>query len=58
MNVADISTLIGSFGFPIVACICMGWFVNTTMKEYTKTLQEHTVVLAELKEFIKSIHDQ
>lgn len=56
MSIADLGTLIGSYGFPIVACIGMFYYVNTTMKDYTKAVQENTLVLAELKEFIKSLH--
>ena len=28
----DITTFIGSFGFPIVACIAMAWYINNTHK--------------------------
>lgn len=33
MDVNAITTFIGSFGFPIVACIAMAWYVNNTHKE-------------------------
>lgn len=49
MNVNDICTVISSVGFPIVACIAMGWYVNTTMKEFIKTIQENTIALKELQ---------
>ena len=28
MDVTTLTTIIGSFGFPIFACIAMGWFVK------------------------------
>lgn len=49
MNVNDVCTIISSVGFPIVACIAMGWYVNTTMKEFTKTIAENTLTLKELQ---------
>lgn len=33
MDVTTVTTLIGSFGFPIVACIAMAWYINNTHKE-------------------------
>lgn len=49
MNVMDWATLISSVGFPIVACIALGWYVVTIMREFTKTMQENTAALKELQ---------
>ena len=38
MGARDVSTLIGSFGFPIVMCLLMAWYINSTMKELTKAI--------------------
>ena len=54
MDANTIITLVGSLGFPIVACIAMGWFfakvndnyrqdikeIQTTHREETKTMTE------------------
>ena len=38
MNVNDIVTIIGSLGFPIVACVGMFYLYNRTLKDFTATL--------------------
>lgn len=40
MGVENINTFIGSFGFPIFACIAMGWYINTTQKELIKVMSD------------------
>lgn len=44
MNVEEISTLIGSVGFPIVACCFMGWLYV----KFNETLKELTVAITKL----------
>lgn len=48
MNLSDIGTLIGSIGFPIVACCGMGWYINNTMQKFTDTMQKNTTALEKL----------
>lgn len=38
MDYNSIVQAIGSVGFPIVACVGLFWMVNTTMKEFTATV--------------------
>ena len=40
MTPTDITNLIGSMGFPIVACGALFWMINTTMKELTSVIQD------------------
>lgn len=40
MDVSSIQTLISAVGFPIVCCGAMFWFVNKTMKEFTKDIRD------------------
>lgn len=58
MDVNDIVTLIGSLGFPIVACVGMFYLYNRTLKDFTSTLNdiasEITGLREELKEMIKN----
>ncbi len=41
-------SLIGSLGFPIVCCVFMWKYINTTMKDFTKTIEENTKMLNKL----------
>lgn len=40
-----ITNLIGSWGFPIACCIFLWKYINTTMTEFTKAMQENTKML-------------
>lgn len=50
MNPTEITNLIGSMGFPIVACGALFWMINTTMKELSTVIQD-------LSDSIRSITD-
>lgn len=52
MNVNDIVTLIGSLGFPIVACVGMFYLYNRTLKDFTATLGDIVTQIKELREDI------
>lgn len=55
MNVNDIVTLIGSLGFPIVACVGMFYLYNRTLKDFTSTLGDIVTQIKELREDIKEL---
>lgn len=55
MNVNDIITLIGSLGFPIVACVGMFYLYNRTLKDFTSTLNSIVTQIKELREDIREI---
>lgn len=55
MNVNDIVTLIGSLGFPIVACVGMFYLYNRTLKDFTATLGDIATQIKELREDIKEL---
>lgn len=55
MNVNDITTLIGSLGFPIVACVGMFYLYNRTLKDFTSTLNDIVAQIKELREDIKEL---
>lgn len=55
MNVNDIVTLIGSLGFPIVACVCMFYLYNRTLKDFTSTLNDIANEIKELREELKEL---
>lgn len=48
-------SLISSVGFPIVCVIFLWQFVNSTMKDFTKTMQENTELLKRVCERIDKI---
>lgn len=48
MTYNEICTLIGSYGFPIVCCGAMFWYINNTMRELTKTIYDNTSVMQKL----------
>lgn len=47
-----IAELVGSMGFPIVACCAMGWFVQTTFKEFQSLMLENNQLIKSLTEYI------
>lgn len=55
MNVNDIVTLIGSVGFPIVACMGMFYLYNRTLKDFTATLGDIVTQIKELREDIRDL---
>lgn len=55
MNVNDIVTLIGSLGFPIVACVGMFYLYNRTLKDFTATLGDVVTQIKELREDIRDL---
>lgn len=58
MDVNTLTTLIGSFGFPIFACIAMGWYVkyqtDMNKSETQKMREEHAKEMEKVTEAIKN----
>lgn len=55
MDVNDIVTLIGSLGFPIVACVGMFYLYNHSLKDFTSTLNDIASEIKELREELKEL---
>lgn len=55
MDVNDIVTLIGSLGFPIVACVGMFYLYNRSLKDFTSTLNDIASEIKELREELKEL---
>lgn len=56
MDLQTITSLIGSLGFPIAACIAMFWTLNKEreermeeMKKFTEAINNNTMALESLK---------
>ena len=45
MDFTNVTTLVSTVGFPIVCVFFMWKFINETMKEFTKAIQENTQML-------------
>lgn len=49
---ATIAELVASMGFPIVACCAMGWFINTTFKEFQGLMIENNSLIKTLTDYL------
>lgn len=48
MDMSSIVTLVGSVGFPIVACCGMAWFIATTFRDFNDLITRNNVLTEEL----------
>ena len=55
MDANTIVTLIGSLGFPIVACCYMAWFIKQLMQSFREAMDKNTDALQEIKTWIQAI---
>ena len=54
MNVNDVVSMIGSIGFPIVACCAMAWFIATTFSDFNNLMTKNNVLTEELIALLKN----
>lgn len=55
MDANDIVTIIGSLGFPVVACVGMFYLYDRTLKDFTSTLNDIASEIKELREELKEL---
>lgn len=55
MDYSDLVQLIGSLGFPIVACGALFYMINTTLKELQSTLEQVNRSLAIITSKIEEV---
>ena len=48
MDISSIVTVVGSVGFPIVACCAMAWFIATTFRNFNDLVTKNNVLTEEL----------
>ena len=48
MDIGQIVSVIGSVGFPIVACCGMAWFIATTFSDFNDLMTKNNVLTEEL----------
>ena len=53
MDVNSIVAVIGSVGFPIVACCGMAWFIATTFSDFNDLMTKNNVLTEELIALLK-----
>lgn len=54
MDMSSIATLVGSVGFPIVACCGMAWFIATTFRDFNNLMTRNNVLTEELITLLKN----
>lgn len=57
MDVSSIVTVVGSVGFPIVACCGMAWFIATTFSDFNDLMTKNNVLTEELIALLKHNKD-
>lgn len=53
MDMSSIATLVGSVGFPIVACCAMAWFIATTFRNFNNLMTRNNILTEELIALLK-----
>lgn len=48
MDISSIAAIVGSVGFPIVACCGMAWFIATTFSDFNDLMTKNNVLTEEL----------
>lgn len=54
MDISAIVTVVGSVGFPIVACCGMAWFIATTFRDFNDLMMKNNVLTEELIILLKN----
>lgn len=53
MDMSSVATLVGSVGFPIVACCGMAWFIATTFRDFNNLMTKNNILTEELIALLK-----
>lgn len=57
MDVDLIASVIGSVGFPIVACVAMAWFYATQFRDFQSMVDKNNLLTEELVNLLKEESD-
>lgn len=57
MDVSSIVTVVGSVGFPIVACCGMAWFIVTTFSDFNDLITKNNILTEELIALLENNKD-
>lgn len=58
MDVNAIVSVIGSVGFPIVACAAMAWFYATQFRGFQSMIDKLNLLTAEILDLLKERSDE
>lgn len=58
MDVSSIVSVVGSVGFPIVACCGMAWFIATTFNDFNDLMTKNNVLTEELIGLLRKDSDE
>ena len=58
MDIGQIVTVVGSVGFPIVACCGMAWFIATTFNDFNDLMMKNNVLTEELIGLLRKGSDE
>lgn len=53
MGANEISSIIGTLGFPIASCCFLAWYMSTTLKEFRTTIEANSKLINELILIVK-----
>lgn len=53
MDMSSVAALVGSVGFPIVACCGMAWFIATTFRDFNNLMTKNNILTEELIALLK-----
>ncbi len=54
MDANTVVSLIGSVGFPIVACCAMAWFIATSFKDFRELVVKNNMLISELIDLMRA----
>ena len=54
MDMSSIVAIVGSVGFPIVACCGMAWFIATSFRDFNNLMTKNNVLTEELIALLKN----
>lgn len=57
MDISQIVAVVGSVGFPIVACCGMAWFIATTFSDFNDLMTRNNVLTEELIGLLQKDND-
>jgi hypothetical protein len=57
MDISQIVTVVGSVGFPILACCGMAWFIATTFSDFNDLMTRNNVLTEELIGLLRKDND-
>lgn len=58
MDVDTIISLVGSVGFPVVACAAMAWFYATQFRDFQSMVQKNNLLTEELVALLRKEEDE